>query len=77
MKKKTHILFLVVLCALPLMSGCKDKEASRETQGSSVQGNNRWRTMVVKRSGTDSPIPGDAVKKKEKQQGAHFPIEWI
>ncbi len=53
MKKKTHILFFIVLCTLPLMSGCKDKETSRETQGSSVQGNNRWRTMVVKRSDTE------------------------
>ena len=53
MKEKTHTLFLAVLCALSMLTGCKDKGASQETQGSSVQGNNRWRTMVVKRSDTE------------------------
>ena len=53
MLKKTPILFIAALCALSLLTGCKDKEASRETQGSSVHGNKQWRTMVVKRSDTE------------------------
>ncbi len=52
MRKKIQILFFAVLCALPLLTGCKDKDASRETQGNGVQGNKPWRTMVVKRSDT-------------------------
>lgn len=53
MRKKTHILFLGLLCALFLVTGCKDKNASQEQEGSGVQGNKQWKTMVVKRSDTE------------------------
>ena len=52
MRTNTHFLFLTVLCILSLMTGCKDKGASRETQGSGARGNNQWKTMVVKKSDT-------------------------
>ena len=53
MRKKTHILFLSALCALLLMTGCKGKDGSQASAEGSVQGNNHWRTMVVKRSDTE------------------------
>ena len=56
MRKKTHILFLTALCALALLSGCKDKGASQGQEAENaqgVQGNKQWRTMVVKRSDTE------------------------
>ena len=36
-----------------MLTGCKDKGASQETQGNGVQGKKQWRTMVVKRSDTE------------------------
>ena len=53
MRTNAHLLFLVVFCAITLFTGCKDKGASQETQGSGIQGNKQWRTMVVKRSDTE------------------------
>lgn len=52
MRKKTHILFFAVLCALSFVTGCKDKNASQEQQGGGIQDNKQWRTTVVKRSDT-------------------------
>ncbi len=57
MRKKTHILFLSALCALLLVTGCRGKDGSQANAESnaegSVQGNNLWKTMVVKRSDTE------------------------
>ena len=50
---KTHLLFLAFICAMSLMTGCKDKSASQGPNGGGAQGTNRWRTMVVKRSDTE------------------------
>lgn len=54
-KGNTHILFLFlgVLCALFLLAGCKDKQTSQGQQGSGVQGNKSWKTMVVKKGNTE------------------------
>ena len=53
MRKKNQFLFLAFICAMFLMTGCKDKGASQDQQGDSAQGNKQWRTMVVKRSDTE------------------------
>ena len=53
MRKKTHILLLAFICAMFLITGCKGKGASQGQQADGSQGNNRWRTTVVKRSDTE------------------------
>ncbi len=52
MKKKTHIPFLTILFALTLL-GCKGKDASSQGEGSGVQANKKWKTMVVKKGDTE------------------------
>ncbi len=53
MKKKTHIPFLTILCALFLLTGCNGRDASSQGDGSGVQANKQWKTMVVKKSDTE------------------------
>ena len=53
MRKNTHILFLAIVCAMFLITGCKDKASSQDQRGDGTQGNKQWRTMVVKRSDTE------------------------
>ncbi len=50
MSNRTHLLSLA-LCTLTLL-GCKGRDASPQGEGSGVQANRQWKTMVVKRSDT-------------------------
>ncbi len=52
MRKNTHTLIMSLFCAMCLVA-CKDKGTVSEGQGSAVQGNKQWKTMVVKRSDTE------------------------